>query len=834
MTASLRIGLRALGREWRAGELRIMALALILAAAGMGAVGLFTDRVERALERQAGEALAADLVVESSEPLPDSWEQRARERGLAVARTLTTVTMLPAAEGPPKLARLKAVDPAYPLRGEIAIAEEPWAREQVVAGGPPAGVVWLESGLTNRLGYSVGDTLRVGEAVLTLGAILVREPDAPVGPSGFAPRLLMNRADLAATGLITEGSRAERRLLVAGDRAAVDDFRAWLEPRLASGQEVTTPREAQPALDDALEQAQRYLALAALLAAALGGVAVALVARRYAERHRDTAAILRAIGASSRLVGRAFAWQLGLLGVVAALAGMGLAWAAQAGLAVLAADLLAVELPAPSPWPAAAAALAAAGLLVAFGLPPLSRLAKVPPARVLQRDLEPPPVASWILWGLPAVALVAVVGQAAGEPGLALALLGGLLAAVALLAAAGYGLLAFLARVGRGRGSAWRYGLANLVRRPGTSVTQVVGLGTGIAALLILTLVRTDLLESWQASLPEDAPDHFLINIPPAEVPALRAFLREGGVAEPDLHPMVRGRLTAINGAELEPAEYEEPRARRLAEREWNLSQAAEPGAGNRVVEGEWWSAPRVASGPWVSLESGIAEALGIRVGDRLSYRIGGRELELLVTNLREVDWDSFRANFFAVTPPGALADYPATWITSFRLPDGDERLLTQLNRQFPAITILDTGRILEQVRSITERVALAVEYVFGFTLIAGVLLLYAALESTLDERRREGAILRALGAGRGLLTRATLAEFATLGATAGLVAGLTASGLGMALAVFAFDLPWQPAPEVILIGVVAGAGGAALTGWLGARGVVREPPLAVLRRTGE
>ncbi|MGM0412977.1 MAG: ABC transporter permease, partial [Pseudomonadota bacterium] len=314
----------------------------------------------------------------------------------------------------------------------------------------------------------------------------------------------------------------------------------------------------------------------------------------------------------------------------------------------------------------------------------------------------------------------------------------------------------------------------------------------------------------------------------------LRAFLEDGGVADPDLHPMVRGRLTAINGAEVEAAEYEEPRARRLAEREWNLSQAADTGAGNRVVAGEWWSAPRVASGPWVSVEAGIAEALGIEVGDRVTYRIGGRELELLVTNLREVDWDSFRANFFAVTPPGVLADYPATWITAFRLPEGDEALLTELNRQFPSVTILDTGRILEQVRSITDRVALAVEYVFAFTLVAGLLLLYAALEATLDERRREGAILRALGASRGLLMRATLAEFATLGATAGLVAGLAASALGMALAVFAFDLPWQPAPGIVAIGVAAGAGGAALTGWLGARGVVREPPLAVLRRTGE
>ncbi|MFP4695597.1 ABC transporter permease, partial [Thiohalospira sp.] len=294
MTPALRIGIRALGREWRAGELRVMALALILAAAGMGAVGLFTDRVERALERQAGEALAADLVVESSEPLPDAWEEEARERGLSTARALTTMTMLPAAEGSPKLARLKAVDRAYPLRGEIAIAEEPWAREAIAEGGPPAGTVWLEAGLTNRLGYQVGEAVQVGEAELDLDAILVREPDAPVGPGGFAPRLLMNRADLAATGLLTEGSRADRRLLVAGEQAAVAGFREWLEPKLAGGQEVTTPREAQPALDDALEQAQRYLALAALLAAALGGVAVALVARRYSERHRDTAAILRA------------------------------------------------------------------------------------------------------------------------------------------------------------------------------------------------------------------------------------------------------------------------------------------------------------------------------------------------------------------------------------------------------------------------------------------------------------------------------------------------------------------------------------------------------------
>ncbi|MGM0477506.1 MAG: ABC transporter permease [Pseudomonadota bacterium] len=827
-----RLAARALGREWRHGELRIIILALIIAAAGMGAVGLFSDRVDRALGQQASETLAADLAVEGDAALPGAWRTEAEQRDLRHARLTTLPTMAATGDdGPPQMVRLKAVGDGYPLRGEVVVAATIDGEGRATAARPSPGTVRVERGLMRRLDLAPGDTLSLGRKTFTIDQVLVREPDQSSGMAGLAPRVQIRVEDLPATELVQPGSRVSHRLLFAGDPGGLDAFADWLAPRLEPGQDLLTPREAQPALDEALSQAQRYLALVALLTAAVGGVAVALVARRYAERHRDTAALLRAFGAPGRLVGRAFLWQLVLLGIIASLAGVGVAFAAQEVLARIAAGLFELTLPPPAPGPALAAGLLAAGLLLAFGLPPLLRLGRVPPARVLRRDLTPPPVSVWLLWGVPAAALLLVIGWTAGAPVLAIGVFGGLAAIIAVLAGAAGLLLMAIQRLGRHRGRAWRYGLANLGRRPGTTVVQVVGLGVGLAALLILTLVRTDLLESWRASIPDEAPDHFVINIQPDDVDAVRETLTAAGVASPNLYPMVRGRLVAVNGEAVEPDDYAEGRARRLVDRAFNLTWAEEPPPNNEVVAGRWWGPESTEDA--LSLERGIADTLDLDLGDTLHFRIAGREREVTVTSLREVDWTSFQPNFFAITPPAVLADAPATWITSFRLPADAPGLPGELNRAHPGLTLIDTGHIIERVRGIMDRVAAAVEYLFGFTLLAGLLLLYAALEATLDERRRDGAILRALGAPRALLIRATLAEFATLGATAGLVAGLAASAFGMVLARMAFELAWQPSPLIPLAGLVAGAVVAAATGLAGGRRIIREPPLAVLRRTG-
>ena len=832
--SALRIAARALGREWRHGELRIIALALVLAAAGMGAVGLFSDRMDRALGQQAGETLAADMAVESDQPLPGAWFEEAAAAGLTHSRLVTLPTMLGRDDGPPRLVRLKAVADGYPLRGEVVVAEALDGAEQTAPGRPSAGTVWVEGGLLRQLDLAPGDSVRLGDARFTIERVLLREPDQATGMAGLAPRVQIRHEDLDATGLIQPGSRAFHRLLLAGSPGALQAFRDRLEPQLESGHTVLTPREAQPALDETLGQAQRYLALVALLTAALGGVAVALVARRYAERHRDTAAILRAMGASSRLVGRAFIWQLLLLGIGAALVGMVAAFAAQEGLARIAAELFDMALPLPGPAPALAAGAMAAALLLAFGLPPLTRLGQVPPARVLRHDLEPPAVSAWLLWGLPAAALLLVVGHTAGAPGLAAGVLGGVAAVVVVLALAALLLLHALQRLGQHRGRAWRYGLANLRRRPATTVAQVVGLGVGLAALLILTLVRTDLLATWQASIPDDAPDHFVIDIQPPEVDGVRQLLADAGIEDAQLFPMVRGRLVAVNDAEVVPEDYAEGRSRRLVERAFNLTWANELPRGNTITAGAWWDADGAVGSPrQLSLEEGIADTLGLALGDRLRFRIAGEPIEVEVTSLRTVDWTSFQPNFFAITPPGVLEDRPANWITSFRLPEDRPDLPAELNRAYPGLTLIDTGQMIERVRSIMDRVAMAVEYLFVFTLLAGMLLLYAALEATLDERRRDGAILRTLGARRGLLTRATLAEFAALGATAGLVAGLAALAAGLVLARLAFEIDWRPTPLIPLAGMAAGIAVAAFTGLLGSARITREPPLEVLRRVG-
>lgn len=819
---------RALRRDWRAGELKVLAVALVIAVASITSVGFFTDRVRLAMSEQAAELLAADLVVSSTRAAPAEWEAQARQLGIATARYVNFPSVILVNDFP-QLVDVKAVTEAYPLRGPLRVADTPFGAERIADGIPKPGTVWLDARALGALKLTVGARVELGAQRFTIAQVIAYEPDRGGDLIAFAPRLLMNHADLDATRLLGPGSRASYRLLLAGKPEALAGLRPWLTARLGEGERVLDVRDARPELKVALERAEKFLGLAALVSVVLAGVAVATAARRYSARHLDGAAVMRCLGATQAIIMRLHLLKMLWLGLIASLAGCLIGFGAQEVLAQLHAGLFTTSLPAPSLRPVWVGIATGLILLIGFALPTLVRLKTVPPARVLRRDLGALPASAVTVYGTALAAVTALLFWQAADVKLTAYVLGGAAGTLVLLALVAFGLVRALNLLRGQVGIAWRYGLANIARRARASVSQILAFGLGIMVLLLLSIVRGDLLASWQDQLPSDAPNQFLLNVQPPQVQPMQAFFETHGLKGAQLYPMIRGRLTAVNGRAVTAADYADDRAKRLVEREFNMSWAAQPQDDNRIVAGRWWQ-PAEHGRPLVSVEKGLSETLGLKLGDTLQWRIADRELTLTVASLRSVEWDSFRANFFVIVPPGVLEDYPATFMTSFHLASNERERLAQLVRAFPNVTVIDVDAIMSKVRAIMDRVNLSVQYVFLFTLLAGITVLYSAIQATQDERLYESALLRTLGASRAHVLKGLAAEFGALGLLSGTLAAFAASLAGLVLARQVFQLDYLVNPWLWVVGLVGGALGVGLFGILGARFVLNRPPLATLR----
>jgi putative ABC transport system permease protein len=803
-----------------------MALSVIVAVASFTTVAFFADRVRLALTQEASQLLGADLVLVSDRPIGQTLRDAAADRGLRRVETVRFPSMITAGEVS-LLVEIKAVAAGYPLKGHLRIAGADGAVFEATD-GPAPGTVWLDDRALARLGVAPGGTVGVGDRMFRVSGRTVDDPEANIGFLNMMPRLILHARDLEATGLVQAGSRVRYRLMVAGPAVRVAAFRDAAWPQVGPGQRLEDVRDARPEIRSALERAEKFLGLASLLSVVLAAVAIALAARRYAQRHVDHCAMLRCLGASRAVTVWTHAVQVGAVGLAAGVAGCAAGYGAQFALARVLAPVVEVALPAPGFTPALQGVLAGLVMLCGFALPPLAALGRVPALRVLRHDVGLPRGLAWggYLAGLAAVA--SLIFWHTREPRLAGIVLGGLAAAGLVSGLAAFFLVRLAAGLGRRAGFVWRFGLANLSRRALGTVVQVVALGAGLLALMLLSITRGDLLDGWRRSLPPDAPNRFLVNIQPDQAGAIRDFLAAEGLAAPVLHPMVRARLTAINGRRVTSASYTEDRARRLVDREFNLSWAREPQADNRIVAGRWWGE---AAGPQFSLEKGIADTLGIRTGDTLGYDIAGRAFEAPVTSLRTVAWDSFNVNFFVVTPPGALDGHPATFVTSFHLPAAGAGVMDRLVKRFPNLLVIDVAAILTQVQTMMGQVVRAVEFLFVFSLLSGLLVLFAAVQATQDERIREAALLRTLGASTRRIAQAQAAEFLVIGALAGAFAALGATGLGYLLARHVLDVPYAPDPLVWLAGLGAGAAGVAVAGLVGTRGALRASPMDVLRR---
>ncbi|GAB4419397.1 MAG: FtsX-like permease family protein [Sideroxydans sp.] len=819
----LHLALNLLRRDWRAGEWRVLLLALVVAVGALATVGLFADRVRVALQQQAHGLLGADLRITSTRPLSPDYRRMAAEHGLQVVQSRSFPSMVTHGEQV-LLAEVQAVETGYPLRGRIEIDD---GRRQVAQAIPAPGTLWVDERLQRRLALNMGDEVSLGARRFRVVARIVKDVDQSLGFASFAPRVLMNESDLAATGLVQPGSRLTYRLLFAGAPERIAALQAALQPRLTAHEKLEDVRDARPEIRVALERAEHFLGLAALTAAILAGVALALAARRFVTRHLDGVAMMRCLGAQQRQVLALFLWQFVLLGIGAVLLGGMLGYVVQSVLVSSVPELAAAGLPPPGIRPLLQAAISGFALLLGFAFLPLMQLRRVSPLRVLRRELGLPPMSGWLIYGLALAVLALLFLWHAGSLRLGLTVLAALLVGLLLFGALAWGLLRVLARQGGRCGAQWRQAFGNLARQGSGSALQVVALSLGGMALLALTLVRDDLLQGWQQRLPPDAPNRFLVNVQPDQLDAVRAFFRRAGLPAPEFQPMVRGRLIAINGRAVSGDSYAEGRARALVEREFNLSYMDSMPGWNETVAGSWW--PPGAGGQ-LSVEQGIAQTLGIRLGDTLTYDVAGSVFSARVSHLRRVQWDSMRVNFFVIATPELLRDQPASYLASVYLPPDKVRAGDELARAFPNLVLIDTGVIIAQVRAILDRITQAVSAVFLFTLLAGLAVLYAALLATQDERNFAAAILRTLGADSRYLWRLHLAEFTVLGGLSGAFAAAGASLLGWVLARFVLEVPYLANPWLWLFGIGGGVLIVAVSGLLATGAAIRHPPLAVLR----
>ena len=828
-------------RDFRAGELRLLLVAVTLAVGALTAVGFFADRLERSLARDARQLLGGDAIVSSDKPTPPALIDEARARSLLIATTTTFPSMGRAPDdkgGASKLVAVKAVSDGYPLRGRLKLRNAPGEPERDSAGAPEPGTVWVDASLLDALQLKMGDTLLLGDAALKIARVVSVEPDRGAGFMSFAPRVMLGHGDLAATGLVQPASRVNYRLAVASPAnrdAEVSAFVRWAEDRIEKqplrGVRVESMESGRPEMRQTLDRAEKFLNLVALLAALLAAVAVAIASREFAERHLDDCAMLRVLGQPQRSIAGAYALEFGAVGLIASLLGVLLGLLVHNVFVWLLAGLVQADLPPVGVWPALFGIGVGLTLLFGFGLPPVLQLASVPPLRVIRRDVGGLKAASLLVLAAGATGFAALLLAVSSDLKLGLIAVGGFAGAIALFALLAWGAVMLLKRaVPEASAPRWLVlATRQVAARPAFAVLQVSALAVGLLALVLLVLLRTDLISSWRAATPPDAPNRFVINIQPDQAQAFRATLDRAGVQRYDWYPMIRGRLTAINGRAVAPEAFATERGKRLAEREFNLSHAAQLPGHNSVSAGKWSDDEAGAS----SVEEGLAQELGLKLGDRITFDIAGTAHESRITSLRKVDWGSMRVNFFVIFPVAQMPGLPATVITAFRAPDAAAapNFDNTLAHDFPNITNVDVSAQIDQVQRVLGQVIRAVEFLFAFTLAAGLVVLFAAVTATREARAREFAVMRALGAGQALLAKVQRAELAGVGALAGVLASIAAVVVGWALARYAFEFEWTASPWVPALGGLAGAVLALAAGWWGLRDVLRRPVVETLRR---
>lgn len=829
------LALKLLWRDWRSGELTLLLVSLIIAISTVTTITLFVDRLQQALLLESASFLAADVVISSSAPIRPELIEHATELGLARAETLSFLSMVFSADRA-QFSSVKAVDSNYPLRGKLIISDEPFVRGEVAVGGPPPGEVWLESRLFPSLDIKRGELLDVGVSGLTASQVLIKEPDRGGGFNATGPRVLMNMQDVEATGVVQPGSRLTYRYLFAGSAAQIEAFSEWVKPRLNENSRLIGVKQGTQGIGNALDRAERFLLLGGLLGVILAGVAIALSAKRYSLRHYDHVAILKTLGAAPNTIDSLFAVIFLVLGAVATLIGTLLGFAFQEGAVLILGPFIPIELPSPTFAPILLGLVTGFVCLLSFALPPLIKLRAIEPIRVIRRDFEGGGASNTLSYAAAIIGTLGLMWWYSKNLELTLMIFAGALCALLVLAALSMTLLQSGRVLGIQAGSAWRLALGGMQRRAKENTLQIMVFGLAIMLLLILFLVRTALLEDWQAQIPKDAPNHFAINISPEDVEPIEALMRANELVPQPIYPMIRGRISFVNGVAASTRDDERRNQSDDDERRGprsnsgrNLTWSGTLPVDNTIVSGEWWQQD-YAGEPLVSIEKDLATANDLKVGDDLVFNIQGRELTVSVASIRTVSWDNMKPNFYIIFSPGALADFPSTFMTSFYLNKEKKLVLNELLRQFPTITVIEVDAVIEQIQIIISQVTLAVELVLVLIMVSGAMVLLASIQASMDERFKQHAILRTLGASRKLILGSLMIEFCALGTMAGILATFGSELTVYGLETQIFDLEYRFNPEIWVLGPLVGFVLIGALGTIATRKVVNTPPITVLR----
>jgi putative ABC transport system permease protein len=825
---ALTLAMRTLLREWKSGELGVLVLAITVAVAALTGVGFLVDRIGIAVDNQAGEVLAADLRLESGQPMDEKAIAEAERRGLSVARATGLFSVVFNGDFN-QLTSLRSVSARYPLRGKVMLSDEPFGKPELARGIPAPGEVWPDSRLAAALGAGIGTQLSIGATTFKVSRILISRPDQGATFLELAPSLIMNEADLDATQLVQPGSRLRRAQLFAGPRPEVAAFKTWLEKNKKPNEEIEDVEDSAPQIKSAIDRSARFLSIASLVAVLLCAIAVAMAARRYVKRHLDSVALLKTLGATRRFTLAVSLSQLVMIGLGAAIMGSLIGFGAQAWLVKVLSGWLRGDLPPPGLAPLGVGFLTAIAVLGGCALPPLLQLSRTPALRVLRRDVGPPPPMIILAFGPAVLAIAFLIWWVVRDLKIFTAFVIGLSVFMLVVALAGWLLVKLTTRLRGGVGVSWRYGIANLGRRRAESVVQLSAFALGIMMLLVLTVVRNDLLGDWRRSLPADTPNFFFINIPSDQSAEFARFLEDRGAAQVRVRPMVRARMTQINGKPVQDIKFETPRGRGFADRDQNITWSGELNRDNEITAGKWFG-PEDAGKPLVSVSTEYMEELKLKIGDTLQFDIAGETQTATIASVRRVKWDSFQPNFFLVFAPGLLDGTQGTYMTAVHMDARNPKTIGDLVRRFPSVSVFNVDDLLGQVRSVIDKALAAVQSVFLFTLLAGLVVLIAAVQASREERRYESAMLRTLGARRGTVLKGLLSEFAMLGVLSGALAASGASIAGVYIARKVLQIPYTLDPWVWFYGLVGGGLLVCVAGWLATRSVVNQPPVLTLR----
>ncbi|OED45079.1 hypothetical protein ACH42_05770 [Endozoicomonas sp. (ex Bugula neritina AB1)] len=819
---------RFLLRDWRSGELWLLVASLLMAVAVSTAIALFSERLQLALGRQVAEVLGADMMIRSPRPIQKTILREAEKQNLKISTVLEFPSVVMAGDEM-QLVSAKAVESSYPLRGYIRAADQPFTEDRVVDNTPAVGEVWLEPRLFPLLKVAIGDSILLGEEEFIVAKAITLETDRGGDFYSFSPRLMFNLEDVDKTGIIQPGSRVKWKTLLAGERKALLSFQSSIEGMLDASERILLADDSRRDLRNSVVRLKQFLGLASMAAILLAGVAVAMASRRFTERRFDSTAVMRCLGASRRQVFNLILAELALVALLVALPGVFIGWWLQAGVVSLLQGVLPAWLPQPGVMPMLVGGATGVITLAGFGLAPLLQLQEVSPLRVLRRELTPAPASSWLVYSFSLLAMVLLLWYHTGE---FLMTLGIALVSGAVLLVISVGLQALLARIGNKAGLLslpvyWRMGLKRIVQQRSKTSAQLLAFSLTFMAMAIVLVLRTDLLDRWQNELPEETPNYFAINIQPSEVEEYRDFLEVNDIDSSALYPIIRGRLTKINDVAVREAVSKEDRGHNSLNRELNLTWSTQLPKNNTLLEGHWW---KTGSKRGLSVEKEIAGNLGIEIGDNLTFIVSGYEFTQKVSSIRKVQWESFSPNFYMIFPQSVLQDLPATWLNSFYLKPENKRQLNSLIVQFPTMTLLDLDAVISQVRKMLAQSTIAVEAMLFALLVAGLLVMASVIESSIDERLQEGALIRSLGGTRKQLLTMQAGEFVLFGALAGLLAAAGTELCSYWLNTQVFELTWEP---VLWLWISLPLGGAivlGVSGWLGVRRVIRQSPSNVLK----